>query len=185
MPIYYLFGQLKIHPNQSFYTSDTFHLKTNTFLKDANIQNNGSVSLSDSDIADIRKYSIPNFNQKTLRKFTCTNINALQTYSWQDELLFYPKTTYLNFGQPEYDSSRMLARPDKKSIKYRQYFNSDKEIFKKPYFKKIPTTLADAELLFDKDVLEIKALVKKVKICYRKSTIQMHKEILFYTITKT
>ena len=49
----------------------------------------------------------------------------------------------------------------KKTIKYRQYFNSDREIFKKPYFKNIPTTLADAELLFDKDVLEIKALVKK------------------------
>ena len=161
MPIYYLFGQLKIRPGVTFYTADTIHLKTNTFLKDANIQNLGSVSLTDSDLADIRKYSIPNFNQKSLRKFICINTNALQTYSWQNEIIFYPKTKYLNFGQPEYDSSRMLARPDKKTIKYRQYFNSDREIFKKPYFKNIPTTLADAELLFDKDVLEIKALVKK------------------------
>ena len=163
MPIYYLFGQLKIQPNVPFYTSDTLHLKTNTFLKDANIKDLGATDLSDKDIADIRKYLHPKFSQKALRKFVCTNTNALQTYRWQDELFFYPQTSYLNFGQPEYDSSRMLARPDKKTIKYREYLNSDREIFKKPYFKNIPSTLAAAELLFDKDVLEIKELVEKTK----------------------
>ena len=163
MPIYYLFGQLKIQPNVPFYTSDTIHLKTNTFLKDANIKDLGGVALSDKDIADIRKYLYPKFSQSSLRKFVCTNTNALHTYRWQDELFYYPQTAYLNFGQPEYDSSRMLARPDKKTIKYREYFNSDREIFKKPYFKNIPSTLAAAELLFDKDVLEIKELVGKTQ----------------------
>ena len=163
MPIYYLFGQLKIQPNQPFYTSDTLHLKTNTFLKDANIKDLGSEALTQKDIADIRKYSIPNFNQIALRKFVCINTNAFNTYSWGDELFFYPQTSYLKFGQPEYDSSRMLARPDKNTIKYREYLNSDRELFQKPYFRKIPTTLADAELLFDKDVLEIKELVKKTQ----------------------
>ena len=161
MPIYYLFGQLKIRPNEPFYTTDTIHLKTNTFLKDANIKDLGAIFLSDKDIADIRKYSLPNFNQKSLRKFVCINNNF--SSQWQDELFFYPQTSYLNFGQPEYDASRMLARPDKNAIKYRQYFNSDREIFKKPYFRNIPTTLAAAELLFDKDVLEIKELVKKTQ----------------------
>ena len=160
MPIYYLFGQLRIQINEPFYTADNIHLKTNTFLKNANIQNLGSISLSDRDIADIRKHSIPNFNQTRLRKFICTRTFNTR---WQDELFFYPKTSYLNFGQPEYDASRMLARPDKKAIKYRQYLNSDREIFKKPYFTNIPSTLAAAELLFDKDVLEIKELVKKTQ----------------------
>ena len=161
MPIYYLFGQLKIRPKEPFYTSDTFHLKTNTFLKDANIRDLGHVDLSDEDIADIRKYSFPNFNQKSLRKFIC--IDNSVSNRWQDELFFYPQNTYLKFGQPDYDASRMLARPDKKAFKYRHYFNSDREIFKKPYFKNISATLAAAELLFDKDVLEIKALVKKTE----------------------
>ena len=160
MPIYYLFGQLRIQINEPFYTADNIHLKTNTFLKNANIQNLGSISLTDQDIADIRKHSIPNFNQTSLRKFVCTRTFNTR---WQDELFYYPKTSYLNFGQPEYDASRMLARPDKKAIKYRQYLNSDREIFKKPYFRNIPTTLAAAELLFDKDVLEIKELVKKTQ----------------------
>ena len=163
MPIYYLFGQLKIQPNVPFYTSNTIHLKTNTFLKDANIKDLGGVVLSDKDIADIRKYSHPKFSQTSLRKFVCTNTNATHTYRWQDELFFYPQTSYLNFGQPEFDNSRMLARPDKKTIKYREYLNSDREIFKKPYFKNIPSTLTDAELLFDKDVLEIKELVSKTQ----------------------
>ena len=163
MPIYYLFGQLKIQPNVPFYTADNIHLKTNTFLKDANIKDLGVVYLSETDIADIRKYSIPKFSLITLRKFVCTNTNALHTYRWQNELFYYLQTAYLNFGQPEYDSSLMLARPDKKTIKYREYLNSDRNIFKKPYFKNIPSTLAAAELLFDKDVLEIKELVRKTK----------------------
>ena len=160
MPIYYLFGQLRIQLNEPFYTTDNLHLKTNTFLKNTNIQNLGSIGLTDIDIADIRKYSIPNFNRDRLRKFVCTRTFNTQ---WRDELIYYPNTSYLNFGQPEYNASRMLARPDKKTIKYRQYLNSDRNIFKKPYFKNIPTTLADAELLFDKDVLEIKELVKKTQ----------------------
>ena len=160
MPIYYLFGQLRIQLNEPFYTTDNLHLKTNTFLKNTNIQNLGSIGLTDTDIADIRKYSIPNFNRDRLRKFVCTRTFNTQ---WRDELIYYPNTSYLNFGQPEYNASRMLARPDKKTIKYRQYLNSDRNIFKKPYFKNIPTTLADAELLFDKDVLEIKELVKKTQ----------------------
>ena len=160
MPIYYLFGQLRIQLNEPFYTTDNLHLKTNTFLKNANIQNLGSISLTDQDIADIRKYSIPNFNRIRLRKFVCTRTFNSQ---WRDELIYYPNTSYLNFGQPEYNASRMLARPDKKTIKYRQYLNSDRNIFKKPYFRNLPTTLADAELLFDKDVLEIKELVKKTQ----------------------
>ena len=160
MPIYYLFGQLRIQLNEPFYTTDNLHLKTNTFLKNANIQNLGSISLTDQDIADIRKYSIPNFNRIRLRKFVC---NRTFNTQWRDELIYYPNTSYLNFGQPEYNASRMLARPDKKTIKYRQYLNSDRNIFKKPFFKNIPTTLADAELLFDKDVLEIKELVKKTQ----------------------
>ena len=57
----------------------------------------------------------------------------------------------------------MLARADKNAFKYRAYLNSDRNIFKKPYFKKLPSTLAAAELLFDKDVLEIKELVKKTE----------------------
>ena len=160
MPIYYLFGQLRIQLNEPFYTSDNLHLKTNTFLKHTNIQNLGSIGLTDADIADIRKYSIPNFNRTRLRKFVCTRTFNTQ---WRDELIYYPNTSYLNFGQPEYNASRMLARPDKQTIKYRQYLNSDRNIFQKPFFKNIPTTLADAELLFDKDVLEIKELVKKTQ----------------------
>ena len=57
----------------------------------------------------------------------------------------------------------MLARPNADAFKYREYLNSDRNIFVKPYFRKIPSTLSAAELLFDKDVLEIKELVKQTK----------------------
>ena len=160
MPIIYLFGSLKIMPNEPFYTSDTLNLKSNTFLKDVNIRSLGLYRLTDSDIADIKK-SVPNFQLHELHKFVCINNNI--SNSWKDELFFYPNSTYRKSGQPEYSASLMLARADKKAFKYRAYLNSDRNIFKKPYFKKIPSTLAAAELLFDKDVLEIKELVKKTQ----------------------
>ena len=160
MPIIYLFGSLKIMPNEPFYTSDTLDLKSNTFLKDGNIKSLGLYRLTDSDIADIRKF-VPNFQLHELHKFVCINNNI--SNSWKDELFFYPNSTYRKSGQPEYSASLMLARADKKAFKYRAYLNSDRNIFKKPYFKKIPSTLAAAELLFDKDVLEIKELVKKTE----------------------
>ena len=116
--------------------------------------------MKDSDIVDIRK-SIPNFQLHELHKFVCINNNI--SNSWKDELFFYPNSTYRKSGQPEYSASIMLARADKNAFKYRAYLNSDRSIFKKPYFKKIPSTLAAAELLFDKDVLEIKELVKKTE----------------------
>ena len=160
MPIYYIFGQLRIQANEPFYTANNLHLKTNTFLKHANIKNLRTYDLTEKDIANIRKFLIPDFFAEKLHKFVCTKTFNTQ---WQDELIYYPNTSYLNLGQPEYDASLMLARPDKKAIKYRQYFNSDREIFKKPYFKNLPSTLAAAELLFDKDVLEVKELVKKTQ----------------------
>lgn len=160
MPIIYLFGSLKIMPNEPFYTSDTLDLKSNTFLKDGNIKSLGLYRLTDSDIADIRKF-VPNFQLHELHKFVCINNNI--SNSWKDELFFYPNSTYRKSGQPEYSASLMLARADKKAFKYRAYLNSDRNIFKKPYFKKIPSTLAAAELLFNKDVLEIKELVKKTQ----------------------
>ena len=160
MLIIYLFGSLKIMPNEPFYTSDTLDLKSNTFLKDGNIKSLGLYRLTDSDIADIRKF-VPNFQLHELHKFVCINNNI--SNSWKDELFFYPNSTYRKSGQPEYSASLMLARADKKAFKYRAYLNSDRNIFKKPYFKKIPSTLAAAELLFDKDVLEIKELVKKTE----------------------
>ena len=160
MPIIYLFGQFKIMPNEPFYTSKTLYLKSNTFLKDSNIKNLGEYSLTDRDLAEIQSI-IPNFQLRELQKFVCVN-NSVQN-KWKDEIFFYPQTAYRKFGQPEYNSSLMIARPDKNAFHYKRYLNSDREIFKKPYFKKIPSTLTAAELLFDKDVLEIKDLVTKTQ----------------------
>ena len=160
MPIIYLFGKFKVMPNEPFYTSDTLHLKSNTFLKDTNIKDLGKYVLSDRDKAEIQKL-IPNFQLHQLHKFMF--VDASVQNRWKDEIFFYPQTAYKKFGQPEYDVSLMITRPDKKAFKYKDYLNSDRDIFKKPHFRKIPNTLAAAELLFDEDVLEIKELVTKTQ----------------------
>ena len=159
MPITWIFGSLRIIPNESFYTSNTIEFRTSTFLKDPNIKNLGEIELTEDDRVEIRKL-IPNFRLYKLHKYVCEKNG---TNRWQNEIMFYPQTRYQSFGQPEYNASLMKAQPDKVSFKYRHYLDSDRNIFHRPYFRKILSTLAAAEGLFDKDVLEIKDLVKKTK----------------------
>ena len=46
--------------------------------------------------------------------------------------------------------------------KYKEWLGTDNRIFMKPYIKKIQKSLKYCEELFDKDVLEIKQLVKDI-----------------------
>ena len=46
--------------------------------------------------------------------------------------------------------------------KYGEWLRTDNRTFMKPYMKKIPKPLKYCDELFDKDVLEIKQLVKDI-----------------------
>ena len=175
MPVTWVFGSLRIIPNEPFFTSDTLEYKVSSFLKDANIKDLGPYSLTDKDQVELRKL-FPNFRLHKLRKFVCERNGTNQ---WQHEIMFYPQTRYQSFGQPEYDASLMMAQPDNVTFKYRQYLNSDRTIFYQPYMRKIPSTLAAAELLFDKDVLEIKDLVKKTADFVKEVTDEQKNFILY------
>ena len=175
MPITWVFGALKIIPIEPFFVSDTMEYKMSTFLKDPNIKDLGTYALTDKDLEELRKL-IPNFKLHKLRKFVCERNGR---NAWQHEVLFYPQYRYQSFGQPEYDSSLMLAQADKNAFKYKEYLNSDRKIFSQPYFRKIPSTLAAAEILFDKDVLEIKELVKKTAAFVNEVTDEQKNFILY------
>ena len=88
MPITWVFGSLRIIPNEPFFTSDTIEFKSSSFLKDANIKDLGQYALTDKDKAEIQK-SIPNFRLHKLRKYVCETNG---TNRWQNEIMFYPKT---------------------------------------------------------------------------------------------
>ena len=173
MPITWIFGSLWINLNEQFFTSDTLHLKSRTFLRDSSIKDLGTYKLTDEDIQEIRKL-IPNFNLQFLHKFVKYKNIPNDRLS---ELIYYPKTSYQVFGQPEYIGSKFLTSID--SRKYGDYFHTDNLIFKQPYIKKIPSTLAAAENLFDKDVLEIKDLVTKTGNISKKTTNEQKNFILY------
>ena len=177
MPITYVLGNgnLRLIPNEPFFVSDMMEYRLKTFLKDSNIKDLGEYVLTDDDLEELRKL-IPNFKFHQLRKFACTKFAR---NVWQNELIYYPVTRYQSFGQPAYTSSLMLARADKNSFKYRRYLNSDRNIFHMPYFRKLPSTLAAAELLFDKDVLEVKDLVKKTSSFVNEVTDEQKNFVLY------
>ena len=97
---------------------------------------------------------LPNFQLKTLNKWMKNKVSAQR---YENEILFDPFTYYGSFGQPGY-----LVLSFQATQKYKEWLNTDGRIFMKPYIRKIPKPLTDCEKLFDKDVLEIKQLVKDI-----------------------
>ena len=85
----------------------------------------------------------------------------LSAQQYQNEIIFYPYTYYGSFGQAGYPVTGFRAH-SQATQKYKEWFGTDNRIFMKPYIRKIPKPLTDCEKLFDKDVLEIKQLVKDI-----------------------
>ena len=67
----------------------------------------------------------------------------------------------VHFGQVGYSVIGFQA-VSQATQKYKEWLGTDNRIFMKPYIRKILKPLTDCEKLFDKDVLEIKQLVKDI-----------------------
>ena len=101
---------------------------------------------------------LPNVQLKVFHKWMKVQLSA---QNYQNELIFYPYNYYGSFGQVGYPVMRFESvSPATK--KYKEWLGTDNRIFMKPYIKKIPKPLKYCEELFDKDVLEIKQLVKDI-----------------------
>ena len=87
--------------------------------------------------------------------------NKVSEQQYENEILFYPFTYYGLFGQPGYPVLIFEVR-SQATQKYKEWLGTDDRIFMKPYIRKIPKPLTDCEKLFDKDVLEIKQLIKDI-----------------------
>ena len=79
--------------------------------------------------------------------------------NYQNELIFYPYNYYGSFGHVGYPVIR-FERVSPVIKKWKEWLGTDNRIFMKPCIKKLPKPLKYCEELFDKDVLEIKQLVK-------------------------
>ena len=86
---------------------------------------------------------------------------TLSAQNYQKELIFYPYNYYGSFGQVGYPVMRFEG-VSQGTKKYKEWLGTDNRIFMKPYIKKIPKPLKYCEEFFDKDVLEIKQLVKDI-----------------------
>ena len=113
----------------------------------------GTYELTSDDKKELTNM-LPNFQLKTLNKWMKNKVSAQR---YENEILFDPFTYYGSFGQPGYPVLSFQA-----TQKYKGWLNTDGRIFMKPYIRKIPKPLTDCEKLFDKDVLEIKQLVKDI-----------------------
>ena len=100
----------------------------------------------------------PNFQLKVFHKWMKVKVSAQQ---YQNELIFYPYNYYGSFGQVGYPVMKFESVPPA-TKKYKEWLGTDNRIFMKPYIKKMPKPLKYCQELFDKDVLEIKQLVKDI-----------------------
>ena len=158
MPIIYDRNNIYVAPNEIFYTTaNANHLRGRTFLRQYGMKNMGTYELSSDDKKEL-KSMLPNFQLKTVNKWMKNKVSAQR---YENEILFYPFTYYGSFGQPGYPVLSFLAL-SQATQKYKEWLGTDNRIFMKPYVRKIPKPLPDCEKLFDKDVLEIKQLVKDI-----------------------
>ena len=77
--------------------------------------------------------------------------------NYQNELIFYPYNYCGSIGQVGYPVMSFEA-----TKKYTEWLGTENRVFMRPYIKKIPKPLKYCDELFDKDVLEIKQLVKDI-----------------------
>ena len=81
--------------------------------------------------------------------------------SYHNELIFFPYTYSCSSGQVGYPVYGFHCASTA-TEKYSEWPGTDDRIFMRPYIKKIPKPLKYCEELFDKDVLQIKKLVKDI-----------------------
>ena len=99
---------------------------------------------------------LSNFQLKIFQKWMKVKVSAQQ---YQNELIFYPYSYYGSFGQVGYPVTGFQA-VSQATQKYKDWLGADNRFFMKPYIRKIPKLLKHCEKLFDKDVLQIKQLVR-------------------------
>ena len=81
--------------------------------------------------------------------------------SYENEIIIFPSTYYGSFGQVGWPIAGFNCNSTA-TKKHNEWLGTDNRIFMKSYIKKIPKALKYCEELFDKDVLEIKKLVKDI-----------------------
>ena len=132
-------------------------MRRSTFLTQKGMKYMGSHWLDDDHLKELHSM-LPNFQLQQLHSWMKVNNDIV---SYQNELIFFPFTYYGSYGKVGYPVVGFKAvSPATK--KYKEWLGTDNRIFMKPYIKKIPKSLKYCEELFDKDVLEIKQLVKDI-----------------------
>ena len=147
-----------IAPNEIFYTTaNAAQLRGRTFLTQHGMKYMGSYTLNVNYQKQLRSM-LPNFQLKVFHKWMKVKLSA---QNYKNELASYPYNYYGPFRQVGYPVMRLdCVSPTTK--KYGEWLSTDNRIFMRPYIKKISKPLKYCEELFDKDVLEIKQLVKDV-----------------------
>ena len=132
-------------------------MRGKTFLTQNGMKYMGTYTLNANDKKEFRSM-LPNFQLKKFHTWMKVKVSA---QDYQNELIFYPYNYYGSFGQVRYPVIGFQA-VSQATQKYKEWLGTDNRIFMKPYIKKIPKPLKYCEELFDKDVLEIKQLVKYI-----------------------
>ena len=147
MPIIFDVNNIWVAPNKIFYTAaNAAQMRGKTFLTQNGMKYMGTYTLNANDKKEFRSM-LPNFQLKKFHTWMKLKVSA---QDYQNELIFYPYNYYGSFGPVRYPAMGFEA------------VSRDKRIFMRPFIKKIPKPLKYCEELFDKDVLEIKQLVKYI-----------------------
>ena len=154
IPLIWENNNMWIAKNEIFYTTaNAARMRKKVFLK--NIKYMRSYWLNDNDKKQLQSLLV-SFSLEQFHSWMKVDDYVI---SCQNEVIFYPYPYYGSFGSPSYDVAGFRCTSNN-MLKYKKWLGTDNAIFCKPFIKKIPAPLSYCKQLFDRNVLEIKKLVK-------------------------
>ena len=146
---------LTIMRNKIFYTAPVELRNKRTFLNNCHkIQN---YNLTPTDYEQLDKI-FPNFSLNFFNVWK-RKINSTVDLWDKGDIIPFPNTAYQKAAMPTLHIYKAFVSP---ILRYKLWLGTDYEIFDTNFITKLPRPLHLAELLFDKNVIPIKRLVKNI-----------------------
>ena len=122
----------------------------------------GDYPLTDHDKQEIEKL-FPNFSFNSLGEYVSIDRKTRVTQWETNDLMLFPSTSYrsgdiINIFDPKTHFMKFICS----NSKYKDYLDSNNGIFYFDSYRDLPNGLDECQKLFDKDVLEIKKLIKDI-----------------------
>ena len=176
MPLVQNNDNLTIMRNKIFYTAPVELRNKRTFLNNCHKIKNYNLTLTNYEQLD---KIFPNFSLNFFNVWKGKTNSAVDAWD-KGDIIPFPNTVYQKAAMPTLCIYKAFVSP---ISSYKLWLGTDYEIFNTNFITKLARPLHLAKLLFDKNIIPVKSLVKNIGDLNQ--IIQKEQEIFFYAMIVT